>query len=230
VVHFGLSRAILSTNNKAIPAIIAEIKTFSPRYGDLLAGRSILDILHIYEDCEATGISYITAAQFKGTITELRTICNESSLPVLRKDFITTAEAIEETATAGASAILLIARLLKDRTAELVDVARSCGLDTLLEVHSEEDIAIAETTKTTIIGINNRDIACFETDDGTVSVTEELAPRISKGAILVSESGIATRSDLARALAHADAALIGTALMSATSISAKMQELMGAGI
>ena len=230
MIHFGLSRAIRSRNDKAIPAIIAEIKTFSPRYGGLLAGRSIRDILYTYEDCGATGISYITAPQFKGSLSDLGTICNAATLPVLRKDFITTTDGIEETAGVGADAILLIARLLKDRAAELVDVARSCGLDTLLEVHSAEDISIAEATATTMIGINNRDIACFETDDGTVAVTEALAPRISRDVVLVSESGIATRADLQRALAHADAALIGTSLMSATSISGKMRELMGAGI
>lgn len=227
MIHFGLSRAILSSTQSAIPAIIAEIKTFSPRYGGLLAGRSIRDILYTYEDAGATGISYITAPQFEGSMTIFSSICAASSLPVLRKDFITTLSGIEETAANGGSAILLIARLLKDRTADFVDDARSYGLDTLVEVHTAQDIDIAVDTNTTLIGINNRDISRFETDDGTVSVTEELAPLITSDALIVSESGIATHDDLCRALAHADAALIGTSLMSASSISAKMRELMG---
>lgn len=131
----------------------------------------------------------------------------------MRKDFIASKEEVERTAEAGASAVLLITRLLKEELPEFVDFAKEHGLDTLVEVHSEEELAIALQTDSTMIGINNRDIGKLELDDGNVSLTEKLAPLIPKRYVKVSESGIAGTEDLKRALRHADAALIGTALM-----------------
>ncbi|ABR54242.1 Indole-3-glycerol-phosphate synthase [Methanococcus vannielii SB] len=196
--------------------IIAEIKVHSPKYGDLLNGRSELDILKIYEDANVVGISYITDKQhFNGNFDVFKKICENTDLPVLRKDFITTKDEIEKTANAGASTVLIIARLLKEKTAEFVDFALECGLDTLVEVHNTEEIEIAKHTNTTMIGINNRDISKLELDDGTVSLTEKLADLIPKNRILVSESGISNLADLKQALKHANAALIGTSFMTA---------------
>ncbi|MBM7409041.1 indole-3-glycerol phosphate synthase TrpC [Methanococcus maripaludis] len=196
--------------------IIAEIKVHSPKYGDLLKGRSEMDILRIYEEAGAVGISYITDKQhFNGNFDMFKKICENTELPVLRKDFLTTKDEIEKTASAGASTVLIIARLLKEKTAEFVDFALECGLDTLVEVHNTEEIEIAKSTNTTMIGINNRDISKLELDDGTVSLTENLADLIPKDRILVSESGIANLTDLKTALKYADAALIGTSFMTA---------------
>jgi len=196
--------------------IIAEIKVHSPKYGDLLKGRSELDILKIYEEAGAVGISYITDKQhFNGNFDVFKRICENTELPVLRKDFLTTKDEIEKTASAGGSTVLIIARLLKENTAEFVDFALECGLDTLVEVHNTEEIEIAKNTNTTMIGINNRDISKLELDDGTVSLTEKLANLIPKDIILVSESGISNLADLKIALTYADAALIGTSFMTA---------------
>jgi len=196
--------------------IIAEIKVHSPKYGDLLKGRSELDILKIYEEAGAVGISYITDKQhFNGNFNVFKRICENTELPVLRKDFLTTKDEIEKTASAGGSTVLIIARLLKENTAEFVDFALECGLDTLVEVHNTEEIEIAKNTNTTMIGINNRDISKLELDDGTVSLTEKLANLIPKDRILVSESGISNLADLKIALTYADAALIGTSFMKA---------------
>lgn len=196
--------------------IIAEIKVHSPKYGDLLKGRSELDILKIYEEAGAVGISYITDKQhFNGNFDVFKRICENTELPVLRKDFLTTKDEIEKTASAGGSTVLIIARLLKENTAEFVDFALECGLDTLVEVHNTEEIEIAKNTNTTMIGINNRDISKLELDDGTVSLTEKLANLIPKDRIIVSESGISNLADLKIALTYADAALIGTSFMTA---------------
>ena len=144
-MDFGLSRAIRDCKKNAI---IAEIKVYSPKYGDLLRNRNPFDILKAYERAGAVGISYITEPKhFKGDFELFKKICKESSLPVLRKDFITSKEDIERTAEAEGSAILLIARILKDKTAEFVDYALEHGLDTLVEVHSIDDINIAINTK-----------------------------------------------------------------------------------
>ncbi|WP_048056127.1 indole-3-glycerol phosphate synthase TrpC [Pyrococcus sp. ST04] len=210
---FGLSKAIRRSKKNAI---IAELKLYSPKYGDLLRGRNPFDILRKYERAGAVGISYITDPKyFRGSFEFFKKLCKETELPVLRKDFITSKEEIEKTAEAGGSAILLITRVLKEDIFEFVDYALEHGLDTLVEVHTTEELEIAVQTKSTMIGINNRDIGKLELDDGTVKLTELLAPKIPNKFIKVSESGIATIEDLKIALKYADAALIGTALMKA---------------
>jgi indole-3-glycerol phosphate synthase len=212
-MDFGLSRAIRNCKKNAV---IAEVKVHSPKYGDLLRNRDPIEILRAYERAGAVGISYITEPKFfKGDFELFRCICKETSLPVLRKDFITTKEEIERTAEAEASAVLIITRILKDKTAEFVDFALEHGLDTLVEVHNRDELAIAIETNSTMIGINNRDIGRLEKDDGNVSLTAKLAPLIPNRFVKVSESGISSIQDLKIALSHADAVLIGTAFMKA---------------
>ncbi|MDK2868964.1 MAG: indole-3-glycerol phosphate synthase [Pyrococcus sp.] len=225
---FGLTKAIRKTKKNPI---IAEIKVYSPKYGDLLRGRDPLKILRAYEEGGAVGISYITDQKyFKGSFDFLKVLCKETTLPVLRKDFITSKEEIEKTAEVGASAVLLITRLLKDELPEFVDYAKEHGLDTLVEVHTEEDLKLAIKTNSTMIGINNRDIGKLEMDDGNVSLTEILAPKIPEKFVKVSESGIATLEDLRRALRVADAALIGTALMKAENPGELLKKFVEAKI
>lgn len=212
-MDFGLSRAIRNCKKNAV---IAEVKVHSPKYGDLLRNRDPIEILRAYENAGAVGISYITEPKyFKGDFKLFRRICKETDLPVLRKDFITTKEEIERTAEAGASAVLIITRILRDKTAEFVDFALEHGLDTLVEVHSEGELAIAIETNSTMIGINNRDIGRLEKDDGNVFLTAKLAPLIPDKFVKVSESGISSLQDLRIALSYADAVLIGTAFMKA---------------
>lgn len=211
---FRLSKSIRNANKDGKNAVVAEIKVHSPKHGDLLKGRNPLDILRAYERAYVCGISYITEPKyFKGSFELFKKICRETELPVLRKDFILNTYEIERTAEAEASAVLLIARILKDRTAEFVDIAKEHGLDTVVEVHSPEDVEIAKVTNTTIVGINNRDIGKLEKDDGDVSLTEKLSPLIPDRFVKLSESGIRSLDDLRRALSFADAVLIGTAFM-----------------
>ncbi|MFO7793185.1 MAG: indole-3-glycerol phosphate synthase TrpC [Candidatus Saliniplasma sp.] len=193
--------------------VIAEVKVHSPKYGDILGDRDPIEILRRYEYAGATGISYITADEFKGDKELLRKICSETDLPVLRKDFITEKEDIEITAEYGASAVLLITSLLGDDLPEFVDIALESNLEPLVEVHDEQEIELANETDTPLIGINNRDISRMEMDDGTVSRTEELAELVRDDVTLISESGIRDIADMRRALDLADAVLIGTAFM-----------------
>lgn len=195
--------------------IIAEIKVHSPKHGDLLRGRDPFYILKAYERAGAIAISYITEREhFRGDFKLFESICEETELPVLRKDFIRSKEEVERTAEAGGSAILLIARDLKEKTPEFADFALEHGLDPLIEVHNEEELKYALDSRG-LIGINNRDIRKLEKDDGNVSITERIAPLIPEDRIVVSESGISSVDDLKVALKYADAVLIGTAFMKA---------------
>lgn len=206
----------IELNSHSKNAVIAEIKVHSPQYGDLLGKRKILGMLRIFERSGAAGISYITEpTHFRGEFNILKKICRETHLPVLRKDFILSRSEIEKTAEADASAILLIARMLKENTGEFVDYALQHGLNPLVEVHSPQDIEIARQTNAKMIGINNRDIQKLETDNGTVSLTERLSPLIPENRIIVSESGIHTLNDLNNVLKYAHAVLVGTAFMKA---------------
>jgi len=213
---YRMAKSIVSKKKEGKNPIIAEIKVFSPKHGDLLRGRNEIDILRIYEKAGVVGISYITDKRyFRGDFSVFKKICASTDLPVLRKDFITSKEEIERTAEAEGSAILLIGRLLKEKTSEFVDYALEHELDTLVEVHSREEMEIAKETNTTMIGINNRDISKLERDDGNVSLTEKLSKYLPKGVVSVSESGISTLEDLKVALKYTDAVLIGTSFMRA---------------
>ena len=211
---FRLCKSIKLTKRNGKNAVIAEIKVHSPKYGDLLRGRDPIDILRAYERAGACGVSYITEPNhFRGSFEFLKEICKLTDLPVLRKDFITNKSEIEKTAEVEASAVLLIPRILKDETAEFVDFAKEHGLDTVVEIHTPQELEIAVNTNTTIVGINNRDIDQLEKDDGNVSLTEKLAPLVPNKFVKLSESGIKSLDDLKRALRFADAVLIGTAFM-----------------
>ncbi len=206
----------IELNNRYKNAVIAEIKVHSPQYGDLLGERKILGILKIFERSGAAGISYITEPNhFRGEFDIFKKICRESHLPVLRKDFILSRAEIERTAEAEASAILLIARILKEDTGEFVDYAIQHGLNPLVEVHTPQDIEIAKQTSAKMIGINNRDIQKLEIDNGTVGLTEKLSHLVPDDRIIVSESGISSLNDLKEVLEYAHAVLIGTAFMRA---------------
>lgn len=206
----------IELNHRHTNAVIAEIKSYSPQYGDLIGNRKILGMLRTFERSGVSGISYITEpSHFKGDFDVFKTICRESYLPVLRKDFILSKSEIERTAEVDASAVLLIARKLKENTGEFVDYTLQHGLNPLVEVHNPEDIEIAKQTRAKMIGINNRDIQKLETDNGTVNLTEKLSGLIPDNRIIVSESGISSLSDLNRVLKHAHAVLIGTAFMKA---------------
>jgi len=213
---YKMVKSIMNKKRENKNPIIAEIKVYSPKYGDLLRGRDEMDILRIYEEAGFAGISYITDRKyFKGDFQVFKKICSSTELPVLRKDFITSKEEIERTAEVEGSAILLIGRLLKEKTGEFVDYALEHGLDTIVEVHSREEMEIAKGTNTTMIGINNRDISKLELDDGDVSLTSKLSRYLPEGVVSVSESGISTLEDLKAALRYTDAALIGTSFMKA---------------
>ena len=112
-------------------------------------------------------------------------------LPVLRKDFIVTRYQLYESVAMGADAVLLIVRALSRKMLrELLDLCRELNLDALVEVHSAEEMTAATQAGATLIGINNRDLASFQTD---IQTSIRLAQKIKDGQVAVAESGIHDR-------------------------------------
>jgi indole-3-glycerol phosphate synthase len=197
-------------------AVIAEIKRASPSRGTFPVVVDPARVTAEYVAGGAAAISVLTDEPFfRGSLADLEAaaaIAHGHRVPVLRKDFIVDAYQIVEARAHGADAILLIVAALGDaELAELLGHARRLGMDALVEVHDDAEMARAAATGAEVIGINNRDLRTFTVD---LAVTERLAPLAPKGAVVVSESGIFGATAMARvARAGADAVLAGEGLI-----------------
>jgi len=209
-------------------ALIAEIKTASPSKGIIRDDVSVVEIARLYEENGASCISVLTDERyFGGSLERLSLVRNISAIPLLRKDFIIDVYQIFEARYASADAVLLIAAILdNDELGEFIERASLLGMESLVEVHDEEEMRRIRALNTPLIGINNRNLRTFETD---LSVTARLASQAPHGAILVSESGIHNAGDVRtvhRMGAHA--VLVGDAIMRERDISIKVRELSNA--
>lgn len=207
--------------------IIAEVKKASPSKGIIKKNFKPVEIAVIYEANGASAISVLTEEKFfHGHIDYLKDIRNAVSIPLLRKDFIFDEYQIYESRAAGADAVLLIANILeKKEIDEFLDLSRSLGMSCLVEAHDEEELEKVLSTKARVIGINNRDLKTFKTD---IKNTLNLAAKIPKDRIVVSESGINSYNDvdmLKRKGIHVF--LVGESLMREKDIGKKLKELRG---
>ena len=200
--------------------MLAEIKVRSPKEGGLLRGRDPVELARTYASRQVAGISVVTEPeQFGGSIDLLRAVAAAVEVPVLRKDFVRERADLEETAAAGAAAILLTVSMTDaELFADLHRAAQALGLETLVEVHDAGELEWVRShgLQPDLLGINNRDIRIGEVDDGTVSLTEELGPSVPDGWLVLSESAISGPDDARRAReAGADAVLVGTSILRA---------------
>ena len=199
-------------------SVISEIKRKSPSAGNIAAGASALTQAGHYVSAKADAISVLTDTEFfSGTIEDLKDVTGYISqegagVPCLRKDFFVHPIQIVEAANAGASAILIIVRALTDEEIDtLYQSANWAGLDSIFEIHNEDDLERAVAAKAKIIGVNNRNLATFTTD---LALSETLIPQIPSECASIAESGIFTIDDVARVkAAGAQSVLIGQALM-----------------
>ena len=175
--------------------VIAEIKRRSPSNGLLCRDFDPVKIARQYERAGASALSVLTDKKyFGGSSAILEKVRKATPLPILRKDFTIDAYQIYEAQAMGADAILLIVRTLsKGSLKKFYAVAEKLGLETLFEIHDEADWKKIASLKTRVVGINNRDLSNFHVDLG---VTKRLAPKIGKGPLVVSESGISSAEDL----------------------------------
>jgi indole-3-glycerol phosphate synthase len=214
--------------------VLSEIKVRSPKEGDLLRGRAPEALAGEMAACPIAGLSIVTEQDdFGGDLELIRRVRPVVAVPILRKDFLHTEEDLDETVAAGADAVLLTVCLHEDDSlVRLHNAARARGLETLVEVHDEDDLGRVQALGLVpdILGVNNRDILVREVDDGDVTVTERLAGTVPPGTLLLSESAITGPADAARARkAGADAVLVGTSILQASDPAEAIGALVGIG-
>jgi indole-3-glycerol phosphate synthase len=206
--------------------IIAEVKKASPSKGVLAKDLKVEELALQYRNAGASAISVVTEEDyFQGDLSWVGQIRTVSGLPVLRKDFVFDPFQIYETRGAGASAILLIAAMLKpDELRMLHTLARETGLDVLVEVHDEAELSEAIEAGAEIIGVNNRDLKTFKVD---LHTSLRLARQIPDDRLFVVESGIDSRDSMDRLLEEgADAFLIGEYFVKSDDPSAALRGLL----
>ncbi|MDD5195081.1 MAG: indole-3-glycerol phosphate synthase TrpC [Candidatus Omnitrophica bacterium] len=216
--------------NKAIKrqgkiSIIGEIKQASPANGVLRKDFSAVKIAKIFENLKINALSVLTEEEFfLGKINYIEEIKKEVNLPILRKDFIVDEIQIIESRAAGADAVLLIAGILsEEKLKRLYFSSKEYGMDALVEVHNEKELARALKLGANTIGINNRNLNTLVVD---LAVTKKLIPFLPDDVIKISESGINSLKDVLwlKGLG-VDAMLIGTTFMKAQNLEEKIKEL-----
>lgn len=169
--------------------IIAEFKRASPSKGIINDRSQPADIAIAYQKSGVSAISVLTDTPFfKGSLADLTAVCEISSVPVLRKEFIVDSYQITEAKAYGADVILLIASCLPPQEIERLSAyAKSLGMNVLLEVHNAEELKSNLFESIDAIGVNNRNLGDF-----TVSIKHslDLVDQIPDRYIKVSESGI----------------------------------------
>ena len=195
------------------PALIAEIKRASPSAGLIARAFDPAKIAASYQAAGADAISVLTEEDhFQGHLSYLEIVRQETTLPVLRKDFLTTRYEVVQSAAYGADAFLaIVAGLTDGQLQSLLTAAQEWRLEVLVEVHSASELGRAVALGATLLGINNRDLRTLTTDPG---VTESLIGQVPSGIQVVSESGFETAAQIERIFRlGVTSFLVGEALM-----------------
>jgi indole-3-glycerol phosphate synthase len=206
-------------------AVIAEIKKASPSKGVIRENFDVVEIAQSYEAGGASCLSVLTDQDFfqghEDFLVAARSACQ---LPVIRKDFIVDPYQVVESRAIGADCILLIVAALDDETlAGLHQDARTLGMDVLVEVHNREELERALKLELELVGINNRDLRTFDT---SLDTTIKLLELIPAGCLVVTESGIHSREDVALMRQHdVNAFLVGEAFMRVPDPGQGLREL-----
>lgn len=210
--------------------IIAEIKKASPSKGVLREDFDPVKIALGYAKSGASALSVLTDEKFfMGSLEYLRAIREAVDIPLLRKDFIIDPYQVYEARLYGADALLLIVSALgQDALRELLVLTHSLGMNAVVEVHDEEELAMALEAGGRIIGINNRDLRTFEVD---LNVSARLARLMPGRVIAIAESGISSGTDIKKLRAHGvHAFLIGETFMKAPDPGDELKNLISSSI
>lgn len=207
--------------------VIAEVKRASPSRGAIRPGADPAAIARVYQDNGAAAISVLADAKyFDGDPGHIAAVKRAVIVPVLCKEFIVDPYQIFEARLWGADAVLLIAAALdREVLRDYISLAREQKLDPLVEIHRAEELEKALAAGARTIGINNRNLATFQTD---ASVTKRLRRLVPDDCLVVSESGVSRREEVADLESMGiHAVLIGESLMASPDPGEKLRELLG---
>jgi len=205
--------------------LICELKPKSPSAGVLKADFKLADILPHYA-AQAAAISVLTDEKyFGGSLDLLRQVAQECPLPTLCKDFVIDPYQCLEARDAGAQAVLVIVKILDDAVMkEIHDECLRLGMTPVVEVQNEAELKRALALKPQTILINNRNLDTFEI---SLQTTAQLAPLIPDNVEKISASGFSSRAEIESMLPYCHNFLIGSSLMAADDLRAKLSELKG---
>jgi len=218
-------KEIILTDNQL--GIIAEIKKASPSMGIIREKFNVEEIVDKYSNSNIQCVSILTEPKFfKGSREIFEKARQIIDKPLLRKDFIIDKYQIDEAYIMGADAILLIASINDyKRIEELNKYAHCKGMQTLVEIHSKEELEKVSNIEFDMLGINNRNLKTFEID---IKNTEKLLKYVPENKVIISESGVENREDIKYLESlGVDGALIGTSFMESLNIGLKIRELRG---
>ncbi len=211
----GFVRALENKIAQGKAGVIAEIKKASPSKGVIREHFVPDEIARSYEQGGAACLSVLTDVDFfQGADAYLQQARAAVSLPVIRKDFLVDEYHIYEARALGADCVLLIVAALEPaKLKELNALALALGLDVLVEVHDERELAVALELPNKLIGINNRNLHTFEV---SLDTTYRLLDQIGPERLVVTESGILAPADVSAMRSHqVHAFLVGEAFMRA---------------
>lgn len=182
-------KSLKESIKKSKSGIICEFKRKSPSNEKINYKSNISEVINGYEKAGAVGVSILTnKIYFDGSISDINEVKNNVDIPILRKEFIISEYQIIESKSIGADAILLIASILdKEEIKNYSSLAKSLGLEVLLEIHSIDEFNKISNTDFDIIGVNNRNLDTLDIDiENSIEMFEDIPSEFIK----ISESGI----------------------------------------
>ena len=191
------SKSLKESIKKSKSGIICEFKRKSPSNEKINYKSNVSDVINGYEKAGAVGVSILTNKKyFDGSISDINEVKNNLEIPILRKEFIISEYQIVESKSIGADAILLIASILnKEDIKNYSSLAKSLGLEVLLEIHSIDELNKISNTDVDIIGINNRNLDTLDID---IKNSIDMFEKIPNEFIKISESGISKVESIIR--------------------------------